>query len=254
MASRKQKIKEKREKEKQMQRQIQIGAASIGALILIAIIVYSIVQSGVFDPPPVDLAELEANGTLQQICNDATPAITGGQNGQYAQAPDMQLDAGVDYQAIFCTSAGPIYIDLFEDRTPVTVNNFVFLATNNYYNNTQFHRVLDGFMAQGGDPTGTGTGGPGYQFQDEVFPDDNFDRPGLLAMANAGPGTNGSQFFITLAPTDWLNGRHTIFGEVLSGQENVSALQRIDPQQPNPAIMPSDLEAVVIVTPEQVSQ
>src|SRR5688572_14124487 len=120
-----------------------------------------------------------------------------------------------------CTDAGAIYIDLLEDFAPATVNNFVFLAQNNYYDNTIFHRVLEDFMAQGGDPTGTGSGGPGYQFRDEFAPFLTFDRPYLLAMANAGAGTNGSQFFITTAETPHLDFRHTIFGDVLEGQENV---------------------------------
>ncbi len=115
--------------------------------------------------------------------------------------PEQVLESGVDYRAIFCTQAGPVYVDLFEDYAPQTVNNFVFLAQNGYYNNTTFHRVIEDFMAQGGDPTGTGSGGPGYQFGDETPGFLVFDRPGLLAMANAGPGTNGSQFFLTTAVT-----------------------------------------------------
>ena len=129
----------------------------------------------------------------------------------------------------------------------------VFLANEGFYNNTVFHRVLDGFMAQGGDPTGTGTGGPGYQFDDEVFDNLTFDRPYLLAMANAGSGTNGSQFFITFVETPHLNGLHTIFGEVISGQAVVDSLNRVNPQAPNPNALPSDLFTVIIVTPDQVT-
>jgi peptidyl-prolyl cis-trans isomerase A (cyclophilin A) len=128
------------------------------------------------------------------------------------------------------TSAGPIRVELFPNHAPKTVKNFVELAEGTkeytdprtrkpgsgpYYDGTTFHRVIDGFMLQGGDPTGTGTGGPGYQFEDEFHPELQFDRPYLLAMANAGPRTNGSQFFITVAPTSWLNFKHTIFGEVV---------------------------------------
>jgi peptidyl-prolyl cis-trans isomerase A (cyclophilin A) len=131
--------------------------------------------------------------------------------------------------AILHTTAGPIKVELFDNHAPKTVRNFVELAegsrdyvdprTNRpgsgpYYDGTKFHRVIDRFMIQGGDPTGTGTGGPGYTFDDEIHPELQFDRPYLLAMANAGPGTNGSQFFITVAPTTWLNRKHTIFGEV----------------------------------------
>jgi peptidyl-prolyl cis-trans isomerase A (cyclophilin A) len=127
------------------------------------------------------------------------------------------------------TTAGPIRIELLPNHAPKTVRNFVELAEGSkaytdprtgspgsgpYYDGTRFHRVISGFMIQGGDPTGTGRGGPGYEFEDEIHPDLQFDRPYLLAMANAGPRTNGSQFFVTVAPTSWLNTKHTIFGEV----------------------------------------
>ena len=114
------------------------------------------------------------------------------------------------------TAKGDVNINLLPDKSPVTVANFVNLAKKGYYDGLKFHRVIDNFMAQGGDPTGTGAGGPGYQFEDEVNNGLNFSKPGKLAMANAGPGTNGSQFFITTVPTEWLNGNHTIFGEVAS--------------------------------------
>lgn len=114
------------------------------------------------------------------------------------------------------TAKGDININLLPDKSPVTVANFVNLAKKGYYDGLKFHRVIDNFMAQGGDPTGTGMGGPGYQFEDEVNNGLNFSKAGKLAMANAGPGTNGSQFFITTVPTEWLNGNHTIFGEVVS--------------------------------------
>ena len=146
------------------------------------------------------------------------------------QAPEEVLEADTDYRAIFCTSAGAIYVDLYERLTPDTVNNFVFLAQQGYYDSTTFHRVIPNFMAQAGDPTATGRGGPGYQFGDEPVGFLTFDRPGLLAMANAGPGTNGSQFFITTAPTPHLNYRHTIFGDVLVGQDVAEAIRERDPQ------------------------
>ena len=114
------------------------------------------------------------------------------------------------------TAKGDININLLSDKSPVTVANFVNLAKKGYYDGLKFHRVIDNFMAQGGDPTGTGMGGPGYRFEDEVNNGLNFSKAGKLAMANAGPGTNGSQFFITTVPTEWLNGNHTIFGEVVS--------------------------------------
>ena len=114
------------------------------------------------------------------------------------------------------TAKGDVNINLLPDKSPVTVANFVNLAKKGYYDGLKFHRVIDNFMAQGGDPTGTGMGGPGYRFEDEVKNGLNFSKAGKLAMANAGPGTNGSQFFITTVPTEWLNGNHTIFGEVVS--------------------------------------
>lgn len=183
--------------------------------------------------------------TPQAICEAASPAPDPATRSY--SAPESVLQPGVDYRAIFCTEAGPVYIDLFENYTPVTVNSFVFLAQNGYYNNTTFHRVLAGFMAQGGDPTGTGGGGPGYQFMDEPVGFLTFDRPGWLAMANAGPATNGSQFFITTAPTPHLDFDHTIFGEVLEGLENVEALRLRDPQT-SPDFAGSTLHTVIIIT------
>lgn len=154
--------------------------------------------------------------------------------------PSDVLEEGVDYVATIRTNRGDIVVDLYEDRTPVTVNNFVFLALNRYYERVPFHRVIDGFMAQTGDPTGTGTGGPGYQFEDEIVPGLGFDRQGLLAMANAGPGTNGSQFFLTFDATPWLDGAHTIFGEVISGEGLLDEITRVDPQQPSAVALTSD--------------
>jgi len=164
---------------------------------------------------------------IYSIYQSTQGAGAGGQ--QWSQPPAMTIDPARDYTAVIETEKGNIAVDLFEDQTPVTVNNFVFLAREGYYDNTTFHRVLENFMAQGGDPTGTGTGGPGYRFEDEIVPELTFDQPGLLAMANAGPGTNGSQFFITFVPTPHLNGAHTIFGRVTSGLEVAEGLTRRDP-------------------------
>ncbi|MDQ3860182.1 MAG: peptidylprolyl isomerase [Actinomycetota bacterium] len=122
-------------------------------------------------------------------------------------------------------------IKLFADKAPETVNNFVFLAREGYFDGTTFHRVIKDFMAQGGDPTGTGTGGPGYRIPDEVHPDLRHDRPGILSMANAGPNTGGSQFFITHVATPWLDDRHAVFGEVVEGMEVVNAIRERDPQR-----------------------
>ncbi len=126
------------------------------------------------------------------------------------------------------TDKGEISAILFADEAPVTVANFLNLAKQGYYDGLKFHRVIKDFMIQGGDPTGTGMGGPGYKFEDEVKTGRKFNKPGLLAMANAGPGTNGSQFFITHVPTPWLNGKHTIFGEVTEGQDVVNTIKQGD--------------------------
>lgn len=188
-------------------------------------------------------AQDDLAGTPDEICDAVTPAEAP-ESRDYDGAEDV-LEAGVDYRAIFCTGAGAVYVDLFEDQTPVTVNNFVFLAEDGYYNNTNFHRVIADFMAQGGDPTNTGSGGPGYQFQDEFVGYLRFDRTGLLAMANAGENTNGSQFFLTTAITSHLDFRHTIFGEVLVGQDVV---ENIELRDPSAASGPGTaLETVVII-------
>lgn len=159
-----------------------------------------------------------------------TPAATSrvaGARTSYSTPPSMTLDPESDYVANFRTNQGNFTVKLFATQTPVTVNNFVFLAQQGFYDGLIFHRVIENFMIQGGDPTGTGGGGPGYKFQDEIVAGLVFDAPGKLAMANAGPGTNGSQFFITVAATDWLNGNHTIFGEVTEGQNVVNSISRV---------------------------
>jgi cyclophilin family peptidyl-prolyl cis-trans isomerase len=171
------------------------------------------------------------------------PAVSNGR--QWPAPPPMTIDPNRIYRATFRTERGDVVTELFADRTPVTVNNLVFLAREGFYDNTTFHRVIDDFMVQGGDPTGTGMGGPGYRFEDEIIGNLTFDEPGLLAMANSGPGTNGSQFFITLAPTPWLDGRHTIFGKVIEGMDVLDDLTRRDPQQ-NPGFTGDVLETVII--------
>ena len=150
-------------------------------------------------------------------------------NNIFNSPPEMTLEDGVDYTARIVTDKGDIVVDLYEDQAPITVNNFVTLANLGFYDNTMFHRVLEGFMAQAGDPTGTGMGGPGYTFQDEIVPELVFDGAGILAMANSGPSTNGSQFFITYDATDWLNGQHTIFGKVLEGEDVLAEINLRDP-------------------------
>jgi cyclophilin family peptidyl-prolyl cis-trans isomerase len=149
----------------------------------------------------------------------------------YDRPPEMALDPDKDYHATLFTEKGTIRIKLFAEEAPETVNNFVFLAREGYFDGTTFHRVIEGFMAQGGDPTGTGTGGPGYIIPDEFHPDLRHDRPGVLSMANRGPNTGGSQFFITHVATPWLDDRHAVFGEVVEGMEVLNAIRERDPQQ-----------------------
>jgi peptidyl-prolyl cis-trans isomerase B (cyclophilin B) len=147
---------------------------------------------------------------------------------QWASPPAMTIDPTRDYTATFETSRGTIVCQLFAKDAPKTVNNFVFLAEQKFYDGISFHRVIADFMVQCGDPTGTGRGGPGYRFEDEFAGNPNRHKVGSLSMANAGPGTNGSQFFITHIVTNWLDGKHTVFGEVVTGQDVVNAIQQGD--------------------------
>lgn len=165
---------------------------------------------------------------------------------QYRTPPAMQIDQNKKYTAVFHTNKGDIRIRLFADKAPITVNNFVFLAREGYYNNTTFHRVIGGFMAQGGDPTGTGRGGPGYSFDDEPGALAlKHDKAGILSMANAGPNTNGSQFFITHGPTPHLNGRHGVFGEVVDGMDVLMAIRERDPMRdPRPGDTLNSVEII----------
>lgn len=140
----------------------------------------------------------------------------------------MTIDTSKKFTATFETARGAVVCELFAKDAPKTVNNFVFLAGEGFYDGTVFHRVMADFMVQGGDPTGTGRGGPGYRFADEVKDNPRRHRVGTLSMANAGPDSNGSQFFITHVVTDWLDGKHTVFGQVLSGQDAVDAIQTGD--------------------------
>jgi peptidyl-prolyl cis-trans isomerase B (cyclophilin B) len=147
---------------------------------------------------------------------------------EYRNPPEMMIDPSKSYVAKLETSKGEIVCDLFPKDAPKTVNNFVFLAREGFYDGTAFHRVIKNFMIQGGDPTGTGRGGPGYRFEDELKNNPRKHQIGSLSMANAGPNTNGSQFFITHVVTDWLDGKHTVFGQVRSGQDVVNSIEQGD--------------------------
>ncbi len=165
--------------------------------------------------------------TVTRVSTPTASASSSGERTVYSSPPVMALDSSSDYVADFRTSYGNFRVELLAAQAPVTVNNFVFLAQQGFYDGLTFHRVIENFMIQGGDPSGNGAGGPGYVFQDEIVPGLVFDAPGKLAMANAGPGTNGSQFFITTVPTPHLNGNHTIFGAMTEGQSVVDAISRV---------------------------
>lgn len=159
---------------------------------------------------------------------------------QYKSCPPQVIDPEKEYQATIETEAGEIVLELYADRAPLTVNSFVFLAQEGWYDNVTFHRVIPDFMAQAGDPSGTGLGGPGYEFVSEIHPDLLFDAPGILAMANKGPDTNESQFFITYAANESLNGGYTIFGHVISGMDVLESITARDPSQGG-GLPPGDL-------------
>ena len=163
----------------------------------------------------------------------------------YPKPPEFALDLKKKYTAKFNTEIGEFEIELFPDKTPTTVNNFVFLARDGFYDGTTFHRVIPGFMAQGGDPTGSGMGGPGYKFRDEFDPSLRHNAAGILSMANAGPGTNGSQFFITYGPQPHLDGKHSVFGKVTKGMDIVNKIRERDPMRdPRPGTQIINVEII----------
>ncbi len=168
----------------------------------------------------------------------AMPKNPADRNNMYTAPPAMVIDPTKQYVATIETEKGDIVVELYADKAPNTVNNFVFLAREGFYDNTTFHRVIKDFMAQAGDPTGTGRGGPGYRFADEFDATLRHDGPGVLSMANAGANTNGSQFFITFAETSWLDGRHAVFGKVIEGLDVLLSITIRDPQT---ASKPGDL-------------
>ncbi len=162
---------------------------------------------------------------------------------RYTSPPKMVIDPAKAYTAKIRTDKGVISVQLHADKAPRTVNNFVFLAREGFYDGVTFHRVIKDFMAQGGDPTGTGSGGPGYSFQDEFHPSLKHDGPGILSMANAGPGTNGSQFFLTHVATSWLDGKHSVFGRVTAGMDVLLSIPPRDPASPKaPAVAIQGIE------------
>jgi cyclophilin family peptidyl-prolyl cis-trans isomerase len=164
---------------------------------------------------------------------------------QWKTPPALEIDSKKSYQAVLHTEKGAIKIKLHADLVPNTVNNFVFLARQGFYDGTMFHRVIANFMVQGGDPTGSGRGGPGYRFADEFSPKLRHDKAGVLSMANAGAGTNGSQFFITHVPTPWLDNKHSVFGQVIEGMDVVNSIPERDPGRPTaPGVRLNSVEII----------
>lgn len=186
-------------------------------------------EAAVTPEPPPAAAELDLGTELPAIPLDM-PQEPAGRDGMFDEPPPFVIEEAGVYFAVLETAKGDITVELFADRTPITVNNFVYLALSGFYDGTTFHRVIPDFMAQAGDPAGTGRGGPGYRFEDEFISNLGFDEPGLLAMANAGPGTNGSQFFLTHVETPHLNQRHTIFGKIVAGMDVLLGIAVRDPQ------------------------
>jgi cyclophilin family peptidyl-prolyl cis-trans isomerase len=197
----------------------------IGAIAVIVLVVAAIAILVVRSLPHSTQTKQSAQSTQ---ASGQVPALVG--TRQYTSAPPLLIDKNKQYTATFkMAKGGEFVVQLYPDKAPITVNSFVFLARQGYFDGSTFHRVLEGFMAQGGDPTGSGSGGPGYQFVNENS-DLKFDKAGVMAMANSGPDTNGSQFFITFAPQPSLDGGYTIFGQVITGMDVVNGITRRDPQ------------------------
>jgi cyclophilin family peptidyl-prolyl cis-trans isomerase len=237
MSSSTSKRSELKRKREQQRKQATIGVIVAGLVVLVAVgILWGM---SLASKPQANQAVATE---VPQAAAAAAPTVNA---KQYASAPPMTIDAKKQYFATFkMAKGGEFVIQLYPDKAPITVNSFVFLARDGFFNGVTFHRVLEGFMAQGGDPTGTGMGGPGYEFVNEDS-DLKFDKAGVLAMANAGRDTNGSQFFITFGPTPDLDGGYTIFGQVTSGMEVVNAITRRDPQT-NPSFTGDVIASVII--------
>jgi cyclophilin family peptidyl-prolyl cis-trans isomerase len=215
---------------------IAIGIVALAVIVVITLIVVSSSRSNTGTGSAATLAAYEK-------ANSATPILVG--TKQYNNAPPITIDQTKQYFAtVKMAKGGEFIIQLYPDKAPITVNSFVFLAQRKFFDGTTFHRVLEGFMAQGGDPTGTGSGGPGYQFSNEQN-DLQFDKAGVVAMANSGPNTNGSQFFIMFGPYALSESDYTIFGQVTSGMDVVNGLTRRDPTQ-NPTFTGDAIESVTI--------
>jgi peptidylprolyl isomerase len=224
----------KNERQRRLARQRIVNYIIIALVILgVAAFAWIIIAS---QPPKANTSQVATNA------GQVAPTVAA---MQFDAPPPMQIDVNKQYfAAVKMVKGGEFVIQLYPDKAPITVNSFVFLANKGFFNGTTFHRVLEGFMAQGGDPTGLGTGGPGYSFVNEQN-DLQFDKAGVVAMANAGPDTNGSQFFIMFGPFGLSETDYTIFGQVISGMDVVNSLTRRDPQQ-NPNFSGDAIESITI--------
>lgn len=222
---------EQRMAERHRRRRQRIAAGVVGGLVAIAGIAFGVraFLGGEESPEVTETANPnQAAATPKTLggvaCNGEVPAGAGKEKPSFKKPPEMQIDLNKSYRVVMRTSCGEIELELFDDQAPKTVNSFLFLVRKGFYDGLTFHRIIKGFMVQGGDPKGTGTGDAGYKFEDEIVESLKFDQVGLLAMANSGPATNGSQFFITAGEASHLNGKHTIFGKVIAGMDVVRAL------------------------------
>lgn len=236
----KKKIEEREKALRVKQTEKTIQFVGIGVVALIAVALIFMYFSNRSDAVPTEVPQTEipqAEAPQTEVPQES--------NLQYDAYPPMTIDVSKQYFAtVKMAKGGEFTIQLFPDKAPKTVNSFVFLARQGYFNGLTFHRVLKDFMAQGGDPTGTGGGGPGYEFENEDN-DLTFDKAGVVAMANAGRDTNGSQFFITFGPAPHLNGGYTIFGQVTEGMDVVNAITLRDPDQ-NPSFPGDAMESVTV--------
>lgn len=244
--SRRRREEERKEKEQLRNRVI----AGIGAVLLLVVVVFYVFQlRGAADQENDNTTEtagetgMENEGETAEVTEPEGTLLEGDRplaelepaerDAFYEEYPEMIIDTDNSYQAVIRTENGDMILQLFDDESPLAVNSFVFLATQGFYDGVVFHRVLEGFMAQSGDPTGTGGGGPGYVFDDEVENGLIFDQPYLLAMAKPSmPDSNGSQFFITFGEPSHLNGIHTVFGELIGGEDVLSSISLINPENP----------------------
>jgi peptidylprolyl isomerase len=223
--------KEERRKKRARQRKIAQIATFAGVVIVLALVAWLAVSG------------LKSANPSSPTAGGATPQLIG--TKQYSSAPPMLIDTSKQYFAtVKMAKGGEFVIQLYPDKAPITVNSFVFLARQGFFDGVTFHRVIEGFMAQGGDPTGTGSGGPGYEFVNEVN-DLKFDKAGVVAMANAGQNTNGSQFFIMFNAYGLSESSYTIFGQVISGMDVVNAITRRDPSA-NPTFTGDVIESIII--------